>query len=105
MNKIKIIDKNIILIIEDDDEEDQSNKPIAMVLKTNDLFINYVISGYLKDKFSTVEEKLIVNYPALKEKEMKFLYKYKKLNKSATLEENKLINGCEIIVLILQKFI
>ena len=81
----------------------KKNKPIAMVLKTNNLFINCVISGYLKDKFSTVEEKLIVNYPALKEKEMKFLHNAKKLNKSATLEKNKLINGSEIIVLILQK--
>ena len=92
---------NIILIIEEDDEEDKSNKPIAMVLKSTDLFINCSISGYLEDKLSTVKEKLFLKYPTLKGKELTFIYNGEKLNKSATLEETKLRNDSSIFVLII----
>ena len=101
IKKFILINKNIILIIEEDDEEDKSNKPIAMVLKSTDLSINCSISGYLKDKLSTVEEILFLKYPSLKGKELIFIYNGEKLSKSTTLEETKIRNGSSIFVLII----
>ena len=94
----KIQDKNIILIDEIDDGEDKANKLIAIILKTGDQSINCAISCYLKDKFSTIEEKLILKYPELKEKNMIFLFNARIVDKSATLEENNLKNGSVILI-------
>ena len=97
-----IQDRNIILINEiDDDEEDKSNKLIAIILKTSDQAINCAISCYLQDKLSTIEEKLILKYPELKEKKMAFLFNARALDKSSTLEENNLRNGSIVLILLL----
>ena len=51
----KIIDANIILILEEGDEEDQSNDLISISFKNFTKSINCSIPFYITDEFSKVE--------------------------------------------------
>ena len=113
----KIVDKNIILIVEKSEENEEEeieesedsfeenlkdkyeikNTLIAVIIRTTDQEINCAISGYLDEPFSKIEEKFYLKYPKLKESNNIFLYMGSIIDKSATLRENNLKNGSIII--------
>ena len=115
----KIVDKNIILIVEKSEENEEEeieesedsfeenlkdkyeikNTLIAVIIRTTDQEINCAISGYLDEPFSKIEEKFYLKYPKLKESNNIFLYMGSIIDKSATLRENNLKNGSIILPL------
>ena len=75
---------------------------IAVVFTSSDQKINYAVSCYPGDLFSTVETKLVLEHPELKNKNMAFICNGQVPNRYATLEENKIKNGSVIMVLELE---
>ena len=71
---------------------------IAVVFTSADQMINYAVSCYPDDLFSTVETKLVLEHPELKNKNMAFICNGQAPNRYATLEENKIKNGSVIMV-------
>ena len=100
--------------IEDEENEDKDiiklsksylkkNKNlIAVIFRTADQKINYTISCYPDDIFSTVEIKLFLAHPELKYKKMAFICNGRTPNRYATLKENGIKNSSVIMVLELE---
>ena len=82
------------------DEEIGTNQLISLNFLSTDRSIKCSIFCYPEDKFSTVEEKLFLKYPELKEgNKAKFIFNGDVLDSSKTIEENKLKEGHKIIIL------
>ena len=82
------------------DEEIGTNQLISLNYLSTDRSIKCSISCNPKDKFSTVEEKLFLKYPELKEgNKAKFIFNGDVLDSSKTIEENKLKEGPKIMIL------
>jgi len=82
------------------DEEIGTNQLISLNFLSTDRSINCSISCNPKDKFSTVEEKLFLKYPELKEgNKAKFIFNGDVLDSSKTIEENKLREGPKIMII------
>ena len=63
---------------------------------SSDQRVNMFITCKVKDNFSILEEKLYADFPNLKNKNIIFLAKGKIINRSATLEQNKINNDTTI---------
>ena len=73
-------------------------KPIAVIFRTLDEKIHYAIPCYSSDIFSTLEEELYNEYPELKLKNIYFVANGNTINKSDTLEKNKIKNSTNILI-------
>jgi len=73
-------------------------KKIYVYLTSTDQNVNYAISCYNTDNFKIVEEKLYSEFPELKNKNLIFLANGSVINKSLTLEENKISSGTHILI-------
>ena len=60
--------------------------------------INYPMACRKTDIFEKIEEKLYLEYPELKSKRIYFIANGKAIDKSSTLEENKIKNGNTILI-------
>ena len=63
---------------------------------SGDQRVNMFITCKVTDNFSVLEEKLYADFPDLKNKEIIFLAKGNIINRSASLEENKIKNDTTI---------
>ena len=63
---------------------------------SGDQYVNMLIICKVTDKFSVLEEKLYKDFPDLRNKNIIFLAKGNIINRSATLEENKIKNDTTI---------
>lgn len=60
--------------------------------------ITYPIACRKTDIFANIEEKLYREYPILKSKKLYFIVNGNVVNKSLTLEQNKIKNGNSILI-------
>ena len=60
--------------------------------------IHYPISCQDSDSFSKIESKLFEEFPELKSKNIYYLAKGNKVDKTATLRQNKIENGDTILI-------
>ena len=65
---------------------------------SGDQHINMFITCKVTDNFSVFEDKLYTDFPDLKNKDIIFLAKGNIMNRSATLEENKIKNDTTILI-------
>ena len=65
---------------------------------SENLQINLYIACNPLDKFKDVEEKLYLEYPELKNKNLFFLFRGMIINKNSTLEENQIKNDSSILI-------
>ena len=73
-------------------------KHIFVIIKTNDLKIQHLIPCYTSDIFTTIEEKLYAEYPELKKQNIYFTVDGITINKSDTLENNKIQSTTRILI-------
>lgn len=99
-NSIK--DETIILINEVSLEEniDESKKLIAVIFVSAEFKINYAMPCYISNAFSNIEQRLYNEYPKLKEKKITFKVNGHNVDKSGTLEKNKIKNGTNIFIIV-----
>ena len=74
------------------------NDPIAVIFISIDQNITYPVAGYDSDNFSKFEEKLFLEYPELKNKNIYYLANGSTVDKSGSLESNKIKNGTNILI-------
>ena len=76
---------------------EKNKKDICLIqFLSGDQHVNMFITCKITDKFSVLEEKLYKDFPDLKNKNIIFLTKGGIINRSATLEENKIKNDTTI---------
>ena len=63
----------------------------------------YPIVCYNSDDFSTVKDKLCLNFPDLKEERIVFLFNGDKIDESMTLKKNKIKDNAIILIVILER--
>ena len=71
---------------------------IAVNFISSDQSINYPIGGLKSDKFSTIEKKLLNEFPELNSKDIYYLANGSKINRALTLEQNKIKTGNTILI-------
>ena len=69
-----------------------------MIFISTELFINFPISGNIKDNFKDYEEKLYVQFPDLRNKNIYFLANGNIINRNESLEKNNIKNDTTIII-------
>ena len=69
-----------------------------MIFRSTDQNIIYPISSKSSDIFPIVEEKLYNEFPELKNKNIIFIANGSVINKTVTLEENKIHGGTTILM-------
>ena len=74
--------------------------PFAIIFTSTDQSIHYASVCYKSEKFSEIEEKLFKEYPELKLKEIIYLSNGSAIDRNATLEENKLKDNSNIIIVV-----
>ena len=71
---------------------------IAVNFISSDQLINYPIGGLKSDKFSTIEEKLLNEFPELRNKDIYYIANGNVMNRELTLEQNKIKTGNTILI-------
>ena len=71
---------------------------IAVIFTSSDQRYNFAMSCSLSDKFTTIEEKLINNFPELKSKNFYYLANGDTIDKNLTLGQNKIKSSNTIII-------
>ena len=71
---------------------------IAVNFISSDQLINYPIGGLKSDKFSTIEEKLLNEFPELRNKDIYYIANGNVMNRALTLEQNKIKTGNTILI-------
>ena len=71
---------------------------IAVIFTSSDQKINFSMPCSLSDKFTTIEEKLINNFPELKSKNFYYLANGDTIDKNLTLGQNKIKSSNTIII-------
>ena len=71
---------------------------IAVNFISSDQLINYPIGGLKSDKFSTIEEKLLNEFPDLRNKDIYYIVNGNVINRALTLEQNKIKTGNTILI-------
>ena len=75
----------------------KSDKCIIQFISTNQL-VNVIITCKITDNFSLLEEKLYVDYPELKNKNIYFFSNGSIINRTASLKENNIKNDTTIMI-------
>ena len=88
----QIKDENI------DEQSEMSKELITVKITSIDQLIKSSITCFNTDFLSTIEEKLYIQYPHLKNKKIYFLSGGNIINKSITLEQNKIKNNTQILI-------
>ena len=90
------------LKIEKDENIDISKiteqKKITIYLNSIDQKINFSVSCFNTDFFKIIEEKILLKFPDLKDKDIFYLANGSNVNKKLTLEENKIKDGSHILI-------
>ena len=73
-------------------------KPIAIMFKFGDKEINFALACYKSDIFSKIENEFYEEYPELKLRNISFTTEGAIIDKSKTIEQNKIKNSSIIIV-------
>ena len=81
-----------------DNEKVSMDKIIAVIFTSTDQSINFPIAGLKSDLFSKLEEKLYLEYPDLRNKNIFFIAKGNIVKKNLNLEENNIKNGDHILI-------
>ena len=100
-NYRKINDKSDINANEDEKKMrplDNKEEPIAISFMTPDHSINFPLACRRSDNFSELTNKLYIEYPELKKKNLLFLYNGDMIDPSGTVEQNKIKNGSIILI-------
>jgi hypothetical protein len=93
------MDYAVILMVEAEEESIiEKEKLIAVIFKSTDQYVNYIIPCHIDDQFSIIENKLFCEYPALKDRKIFFTINGCIIDKSVSLEENKIKNGTVILI-------
>ena len=108
IEKNKINHQNCILIVENEEEAKNIKiNPSSLQSITIIHFftpigetIDLDIACTLSDNFSTIEKKLYLEHPELKDKNIQFLYNGRVVNRNNTLRENGIENDCTILTYI-----
>ena len=82
----------------DDNQEKNKEKPIAVNFYSLDQKIHFPMVCYNTDIFSSVVNKLCIEFPELKKKNIFFIHNGDVKNTSATIEQNKIKNGENILI-------
>ena len=78
---------------------EKNKKDICLIqFLSGDQHVNMFITCKVTDNFSVLEEKLYKDFPDLRNKNIIFLAKGNTINRSATLEENKIKNDTTILI-------
>ena len=98
-NNIK--DETIILINEVSQEEntDVSNKIIAVIFISLEHKINYAMTCFITNTFSTIQQRLYEEYPELEKRNIIFKANGRAVDESETLEKNHIKNGTNISII------
>ena len=75
-----------------------SDNIIAVNFKTSDQTINFPVGAINTDKFAVLEEKLYLEFPQLRNKNVFFLCNGNKIYPELTLEQNKIKSGSSILI-------
>ena len=94
------INEEDLIKIMDDELNAISKQSITIYFTSTDQVINYSITCFSSDLFSTIVQKLFLQFPILKNKKMYFMANGRIINKLSTLEQNKLINNNHILIII-----
>ena len=78
--------------------EKNNEKPIAIIFISTDQQIHYALPCNRWDLFSSIENELYIEYPELKNKNICFIANGQVINKSETLEQNKIKNSTTILI-------
>ena len=82
----------------DDNLEKNKEKPIAVNFSSLDQKIHFPMVCYNTDIFSSVVNKLCIEFPELKHKNILFIHNGDVKNTSITIEQNKIKNGENILL-------
>ena len=82
----------------DDNLEKNKEKPIAVNFYSLDQKIHFPMVCYSSDIFSSVVNKLCIEFPELKHKNILFIHNGDVKNTSITIEQNKIKNGENILL-------
>ena len=74
------------------------NQAIAINFILVEKGINYPIVCMPTDNFAKIEEKLYIEYPDLRNRHIYFLSNGNIMDRSRTLEQNKIKNACQILI-------
>ena len=85
-------------LISEKEKKEKKESIIAVMFFIPDQNIHYSISCKDSDPFSKIESKLFEEFPELKSKNIYYLAKGNKVDKTATLEQNKIKNGDTILI-------
>ena len=77
---------------------DNEEKQIALLFRSTDQSINFPLACYTSDNFSEISQKLFNEYPDLNKKNIYFISNGGIIDTSATVEQNKLKNGSNILI-------
>ena len=75
-----------------------NEKPISVIFNLVEQNIHYSIACYSSDIFTTIEEQLYDEYPDLKQQNIYFVANGNVINKSDSLEKNKIKNSTNILI-------
>jgi hypothetical protein len=89
----EILDENLEKI----KSPDKNDKCVIQFISTNQL-VNVLITCKITDNFSLLEEKLYVDFPELKNKNIYFFANGNIINRTASLKENNIKNDTSIII-------
>ena len=96
-----INDKNISKINKENKEKQKTKikeKPIGVNFISVDQNIHYPVGCFISDNFSKIEAELYEEYPELKNKKITFFANGGVIDKSATLEQNNIKQGTNILM-------
>ena len=82
----------------EDNRKKNKEKPIAVIFYSMDQKIHIPMICYNSDIFSTVVNKLYIEFPELKQKNMFFMNNGDVINTSVTEEQNKIKNATTILI-------
>ena len=97
-NKSSANKKSIIFSSNDLEGNKIYENIIAVNFISSDQLINYPIGGLKSDKFSTIEEKLLNEFPELRSKDIYYIANGSVINRALTLEQNKIKTGNTILI-------
>ena len=100
MSKLNQEEKELIYLEKNNNKDILNNKekPISVIFSSVDQKINYSIVCYNSEIFSSVEEKLYLEFPELKNKKIYFMANSNIINRSANIEQNKIKNSTTILI-------
>ena len=78
--------------------ENNKEKPKAVIFYTLDQKIHFPMICYSSDIFSELVNKLYIEFPEIKQKNIFFMCNGNIINNSATVEQNKIKNGANILI-------